>query len=114
MDKACLVITTYESEERAASAAKNMVEKGLAACATFFKVRSIYKWKGKIDDATEYLVIYKTLSTKVEQLKSEVLKTHSYEVPELLEINVDGVGEGYLEWLSDTLNPSKIGVNTLS
>ena len=96
-------MTTYESEEKAAEAAKNMVEKGLAACATFFKVRSIYKWKGKIEDASEYLVIYKTLSAKVERLKSEVLKTHSYEVPELLEINVDGVGEGYLKWMLETL-----------
>jgi periplasmic divalent cation tolerance protein len=96
-------MTTYESEEKAAEAAKNMVEKGLAACATFFKVRSIYKWKGKIEDASEYLVIYKTSSVKVEHLKSEVLKTHSYEVPELLEINVDGVGEGYLRWMLETL-----------
>jgi len=113
LDKVCLIISTYESEEKAADAAKNMVEKRLAACATFFKVRSLYKWKGKIEDATEYLVIYKTLSTKVEQLKSEVLKTHSYEVPELLEIDVDGVGEAYLGWLSDTLNSSKTVVNTL-
>ena len=96
-------MTTYESEEKAANAAKNMVAKGLAACATFFKVRSIYKWKGEIEDATEYLVIYKTLSTKVGQLKSEVLKTHSYEVPELLEINVDNVGEEYLKWMLEIL-----------
>jgi len=98
-----IVITTYESEEKAADAAKNMVEKGLAACSTFFKVRSIYKWRGKVEDASEYLVIYKTVSTKVEQLKSEVLKTHSYEVPELLEINPDSVGEGYLKWILETL-----------
>lgn len=103
MDKVCVVITTYGSEEKAADAAKNMVENGLAACATFFKVRSIYEWKGKTEDATEYLVIYKTLSTKVEHLKSEVLKMHSYEVPELLEINVDKVGENYLKWMSDSL-----------
>lgn len=103
LDKACLIMTTYESEERASYAAKDIVEKGLAACATYFKVRSIYKWKGKIEDASEYLVIYKTLSTKVEQLKSEVLKTHSYEVPELLEVNVDSVGEGYLRWMLETL-----------
>lgn len=103
MSRVCVVMTTYESEEKAAEAAKNMVEKGLAACATFFKVRSIYKWKGKIEDASEYLVIYKTSSAKVEHLKSEVLKTHSYEVPELLEINVDGVGEGYLRWMLETL-----------
>lgn len=103
MDKVCVVVTTYESEEKAAAAAKRMVEKGLAACSTFFKVRSVYKWKGRVEDATEYLVIYKTLSTKVEHLKSEVLRAHSYEVPELLEINVDGVGEGYLKWLLEAL-----------
>jgi len=99
----CVVITTYGSEEEAASAAKNMVEKGLAACSTFFKVRSIYRWKGKVEDATEYMVIYKTLSRKVDYLKEEVLKTHSYEVPELLEINVDSVGESYLKWMLETL-----------
>lgn len=103
MDRVSLVVTTYESEEKAADVAKDMVEKGAAACATFFKVRSIYKWKGKVEDSAEYLVIYKTLSTKVEQLKNEVLKTHSYEVPELLEVNVDSVGEGYLRWMLETL-----------
>lgn len=103
MDNICLILTTYGSEVEAASAAKAMVEKGLAACSTLFQVRSIYTWRGKIEDNGEYLVIFKTLSSKAKQLRDEVLKSHSYEVPELLEIKAGSLNDSYLKWMLDAL-----------
>ncbi|MEM1995399.1 MAG: divalent-cation tolerance protein CutA [Nitrososphaerales archaeon] len=103
MGDASIILTTYGSEEEAAYAAKAMVERKLAACSTFFRVRSIYTWEGKVEDGFEYLVIYKTVSSKADNLKEEILKTHSYKVPELLEIKVDSLGESYLKWMLEVL-----------
>ncbi len=99
----CIILTTYGSEGEAASAAKAMIEKRLAACSTLFQVRSIYTWQGRVEDCFEYMVIYKTLSSKANQLKEEILKTHSYKVPELLEVKVDAVGDSYLGWMLEAL-----------
>lgn len=100
----CILITTYGSEDEAAYAAKAMVEKRLAACSTFFRVRSVYEWEGRVEDAAEYMVIFKTSASKADELKHEILKTHSYKVPELLVIQVDSVSEEYLRWMLDSLN----------
>ncbi|MFN3622300.1 MAG: divalent-cation tolerance protein CutA [Nitrososphaerales archaeon] len=103
MDNVSIILTTYGSEDEAASAAKAMIERKLAACSTLFRVRSIYTWERRVEDGFEYLVIYKTTSSKADKLKEEILKIHSYKVPELLEIKVDSVGESYLRWILDVL-----------
>jgi len=101
--KAKLVITTYENESEADKIAKIIIEKKLAVCATRFQTKSTYHWKGQVEIADEYLVIFKTLELKTEALKDEILKTHSYKIPEILEIDLNSVNDSYLEWMKENL-----------
>jgi len=61
--------------------AKHLLRKRLIACANIFPIKSIYRWKKKIVNDKEIVVIAKTLKGKFNTVKKEVKKIHSYETP---------------------------------
>ena len=61
MSEISIVMITAGSEEEAAGIGLTLVEEHLAACANIMpRIRSIYRWKGKIHDEQEFLIIVKT------------------------------------------------------
>jgi len=102
-----MLYTTTASEREAASLAKHLLGKRLIACANVFRIRSIYRWKGKILDEGEFAVIMKTRTALVKKATAEAAKVHSYEVPCLVSYQM---GEGlpaYLEWIDEGTRQSK-------
>ena len=94
-------ITTANSEE-AERIARTVVEERLAACVNFFPCRSIYRWKGKIEEDSEYVLICKTKKRLFQQLRKRLREIHSYDVPAIVAYDiVDGEGE-FLQWVSDS------------
>lgn len=93
------MLSTYPSVEEARSAAKEAVSKKLAACVNIVEVNSLYTWKGKLEDADEFLAIYKTTSSKVTKLRNLIQSRHSYEVPEIVTLSPSDVSKKYMEWL---------------
>lgn len=81
-----------------------VVRKRLAACATMVlgPVQSIYHWKGKVETAREHLLIIKTTRARLAALEREVLRLHSYDVPEFLVLPVSAGAKAYLAWLGDS------------
>lgn len=100
MTEARMVFTTIDNRERADELAKKLVELRLAACVQIIdSVRSVYWWKGGIEGAQEVLLLIKSTSGRMAELEEEISKYHSYEVPEVVAINVDRGSAKYLEWL---------------
>lgn len=99
---AVIVVSTFSDEATAADVGKRMVEQGLAACVNFTKVRSIYAWKGKLEDQQECLALFKTTAMSAKKLKEELAKVHPYDVPEIIEIKASDVSKPYLSWLVDS------------
>ena len=99
-----VVLSTCASPEEAEKIARALVEKKLAACVNILPaVRSIYRWKGAIEDDQETLLLIKSSRALFGELRAEIEKLHSYEVPEAIAIPiVDGL-ERYLEWMADVL-----------
>ena len=99
-----VVLSTCASSEEAEKVARTLVEKKLAACVNILPaVRSIYRWKGAIEDEQETLLLIKSSRALFGELRAEIEKLHSYEVPEAIAIPiVDGL-ERYLEWMADVL-----------
>jgi periplasmic divalent cation tolerance protein len=99
-----MVLSTCESEEEAVRVARHVVEKRLAACVSIFpKARSVYRWKGKIEDASEFVLLIKLRRDLFDALRAEIVKIHSYELPEIIALPlVDGSPE-YLAWLDREL-----------
>jgi periplasmic divalent cation tolerance protein len=95
-----VVLSACDSEESAAALARTLVEQRLAACVNIVPgARSIYRWQGKIEDTTEWLLIIKSRRDLFAQLREAIAKTHSYEVPEVLALPVVDGSEAYLAWL---------------
>ena len=99
-----VVLSTCESEEQAASIARHLIEHHLAACVNILPgARSIYRWKGAIEDAGEWLLVIKSRRDRFAALRAAVAKLHSYEIPELIALPVVDGSESYLGWLDREL-----------
>ncbi|HXA68027.1 MAG TPA: divalent-cation tolerance protein CutA [Bryobacteraceae bacterium] len=99
-----VVLTTCASDEEAARIARAVVEKRLAACVSVMPaVRSFYRWKGVIEDDQESLMVIKSSRALFDQLRVEIEKLHSYELPEVIAVPIVDGSEGYLEWLDREL-----------
>jgi len=98
-----LIIVTIPID-KATLLAKTIVEEGLVACANIIPtVRSIYTWKGKIEDDEESMMFIKTRTELLEKLTLRIKELHPYEVPEIISMEIkDNEGnKDYLKWIID-------------
>lgn len=99
-----VVFITASSEDEARKIATSLVEENLAACVSIIpKIRSIYRWEGKVADEEELLLIAKTSEEKFAALSRSVKKLHSYETPEIIAIEITDGLKSYLDWIDESL-----------
>ena len=99
MDFLFAYITTPSVEE-ARHIGKILVEEKLAACANILPgMESLYRWEGKMESATETVLIAKTRSEKRAALQSRVLELHSYDCPCIVFLPLTGGNPAYLQWI---------------
>lgn len=99
-----IVLVTCASTKEATRIARAAVERRLAACGNIFSgpVESIYRWKGKVEQAREALLILKTTRKRFSQLQAAIRQLHSYEVPEIIALPIAEGFPGYLKWITDS------------
>jgi periplasmic divalent cation tolerance protein len=102
-----VIVSTYPDKKSISKIAHVVVEQKLAACVNYTKINSIYSWKGKVEDAEEFLALFKTTAKSKQYLKKEIAKSHPYEVPEIVELKMDDVNVPYLKWLKESTLGSK-------
>lgn len=101
MAEARIVLTTLSDEQQAEKFAAALVDRHLAACINIVgPIRSIYRWKGKVEHETEFLLIIKTTSEQAARLEAAFKELHPYELPERIEVSVEGGSEPYLAWIA--------------
>jgi periplasmic divalent cation tolerance protein len=94
------VVTTTDSSDLASRIAESLLESRAAACVQVFgPVRSKYWWKGKIEEAEEWVCLIKARSMDYERIETLIRQAHSYDVPEILAFRVQQGSRRYLEWL---------------
>ena len=99
-----IVLTTCGSVEEARTIAHALVERRLAACVNIIpSVESIYRWKGEVETATEYLLVIKTTAGAFTSLRDALSGLHSYEVPECIEIAISDGNVPYLDWIEKSV-----------
>lgn len=102
--KAIVVISTASSEKEGGKIAQHLVEKKLAACVSVIpRVKSFFYWEGKLCQEKEAMLFIKTVEGKLKRLINEIKKIHSYEVPEIIFLKVDGGEKDYLQWIEKAL-----------
>lgn len=101
MTNARIVLTTVGLREVAEKLAQQLVERRLAACVNLVgPIRSVYRWKQKVQNEQEYLLLIKTTTEHAAQLQSAFKELHPYELPECLQLPIAGGSDDYLAWLA--------------
>ena len=99
-----LALSMCASAEEAATIARALVERRVAACVNIIPgIKSVYRWKGAVEEEPEWLLLIKTTRDLFDRLRTEIRGLHSYEVPELIALPIaDGLPE-YLKWIDDSV-----------
>ena len=100
--KPVIIVSTFPSKIITKRIANQLVKQKLVACVNMIKIDSVYSWKCKIQNDSEYLAFFKTTKKNEKTLKNEIKKLHPYNVPEIVEINVNSMNKPYLDWLIDS------------
>ena len=63
-----IIYVTYKNLEEAERIVKHLLEEKLIACANLFPIKSLYLWKGKIEDNNEIVSILKSKKENLEKI----------------------------------------------
>ena len=100
-----IVLTTAGSEEEAQKISHQLVERRIAACVnTVPYVTSIYRWQGKVEEGSEWLLVIKTTAELFGHVRHAIAELHSYELPECICLTVEDGAPNYLEWIADSVS----------
>ncbi|WP_141046701.1 divalent-cation tolerance protein CutA [Aliarcobacter cryaerophilus] len=99
--KAVIVQTTTSNEEEAKKIAKILIQDKLAACVQLKDIESLYDWDGKLCCERETLLSIKTKKELFSKVKSKILELHSYDTPEIIELDISNISEDYLKFIKE-------------
>ena len=98
------VYATFGSDEEARRIARQLVEEKLAACANILApCHSIYRWQGRIEEASEVPVIFKTSAGGAAALVERLGALHSYDVPAAVVWPIDRSLPDYAKWVAEAI-----------
>ncbi len=100
MSKYIIALSTCKTED-AVRISRALVESKKCACVNIIKgIRSIYHWKGVIEDGEESILLMKTEEGFEEELRNILVSIHPYETPEFITIAIRSGATSYLDWIS--------------
>lgn len=98
------VMTTCDRRSDAETIARTLVERELAACVQIVgPIVSIYRWKGTVEEAQEWLCFIKTGGSLFAEVEAAVKAVHPYETPEIIAVPITGGSEDYLRWVGESV-----------
>lgn len=99
--RAVIVQTTTSNQEEAKKIAKILIQDKLAACVQLKDIESLYNWDGKLCCERETLLSIKTKKELFSKVKSKILELHSYDTPEIIELDISNISEDYLKFIKE-------------
>ncbi len=107
-NKPIIVLTNVSLKKEGERIASKLVEDKLAACVNILpKMTSIYNWDEKINNDDEFLLLIKTDAYLEEKVYNYIRDNHSYEVPEIITLNIKNIDKKYSEWLISSIELKK-------
>ena len=103
-----LILTTVPDDGRGEALARTLVEERLAACVNVLApMTSSYRWRDTVEREAERQVIVKTTRDRIAAVRERIGQLHSYELPELIVLNVEDGGAAYLDWVRESVVGSR-------
>ncbi len=102
MSEALVVVLTHLPDRTAAlELARELIARRLAACVNVLaECTSVYRWQGKVENATEVPVLIKTRAALYPEVETAISELHPYELPEIIAVPVGCGLADYLDWVS--------------
>jgi periplasmic divalent cation tolerance protein len=98
------VYAVFASAAEAERIGRTGIDERLAACINMLApIRSIYRWKGKIESADEVAAILKTHHWRADALIGRIAQLHSYETPCIVSFPIDKILGSYADWVEDSV-----------
>ena len=102
-----IVIVTTNSEHEAQEIINTLLRKRVIACGNIIgPISSSFWWKDNIEQSEEFLLLLKSKMSLYKKLENEVLKLHSYEIPEIVVLPIVEGSKKYLDWIATSINPT--------
>lgn len=99
-----VTLTTCADVRQARRIARALVGEKLAACVNVVAgVSSIYRWKGRVEEGREVLLVVKSTSARGRRLEARIRELHSYEVPEVVTLRIAAGSAPYLRWIRESV-----------
>ncbi len=99
-----MIISTASSKDEAQEIAQALVDRKLVACVNLVgPIESVYRWKGQVESAQEFLLLMKTQADRFECVRDAIRQMHSYEVPEIIQVPIENGLPAYLTWISENV-----------
>lgn len=96
-----LVYITALDADQALAIGRVLVHERLAACINVLPgMTSIYRWQGVVEEAREAVLIAKTRADRITALTERVRSLHTYRLPCVVALTIDGGDADYLDWLA--------------
>lgn len=106
MKKIVVVYTTCANKEEAEKIGKVLMDKKLAACINIISdMKSFSLWppkSGKVEEASEVILLIKTLKEKAALVEEEIQKNHSYDTPAIIAFDAEASNK-YADWITGEL-----------
>ncbi len=95
------IYTTIDDIKTARRIAQTLTEEQLVACVNIIpNIESVYRWKGKIENSNEIVLIAKTVDQNVKKTIQRIKQLHKYDVPDIIVLPIIGGLKGYLDYIS--------------
>ena len=96
-------VTSVGTEDQALDIAHHLVESKLAACVNILPgVRSVFRWKGRVQHEGEFLLMAKTVPENFERVRSAIKELNAYELPEILGFPADHADSAFAKWVTES------------
>ena len=103
-----VVLVTCPTPRHATQLARTLVGERVAACVNILpRVQSLFWWHGRVDHASESLLLIKTTARQFASLRRTVLAHHPYDVPEIIALPITRAHQPYLSWILSSLAKQK-------
>lgn len=98
--KLIIIQTTCHDEKEAKKIAQVLIKESLAACIQMSKIDSYYEWNNEFCNDKEILLNIKTKKKNFEKIESKIKELHSYDVPEIICIDIEKTSKDYKKFIS--------------
>ncbi|UCH63162.1 MAG: divalent-cation tolerance protein CutA [Fidelibacterota bacterium] len=99
-----IILSTHDDLLQAQDLARLLVESRAAACVNLIpNITSVFHWDKAVQLDSEILLIIKTIQEKGPEVQALLEEHHSYEVPEIVELDGEVLHEPYMEWIRESL-----------